>query len=92
MWAGIPFLHADNGNAIVNLDTINSFFKSLCEIGPSRCYYPEDSKSILIVKERGILKAAYFCAENSLSFKTEHRSRYLGGFVREKSLENEWIS
>ena len=43
------------------------------------------------MEERDVSKAAYDCSENDLSFNTQHGSRHLGGFIREKSLENEWI-
>ena len=74
---GDSIWHADDGNAIGNLDTINSFFKRLCEIGPSFGYYPEESKNILIVKERDASKATYFCAENDLPFNIGRGSRHL---------------
>ena len=44
------------------------------------------------MKERDASKVAQFCAENDLTFNIEHRSRHLGGFIGEKSLETEWIS
>jgi hypothetical protein len=41
--------YADDAGARAKFDEIERFFRRLCEIGPLFGYYPEPTKSILIV-------------------------------------------
>ena len=61
------------------------------EIGPRCGYFPEETKSILIVKQDDAERAKLFCTENKLNFKVKHGHRYLGGCVGEKDLESTWL-
>jgi hypothetical protein len=65
-----------------NFDSIWSLFKKLQEIGPHYGYFPEPSKSILIVPKHN-LKAAT-AAFTDLEFKVTTGSHHLGGFIGEK--------
>ena len=42
--------YADDAGAGGKLDGILSYFTKLCEDGPARGYFPETTKSILVVK------------------------------------------
>ena len=48
--------HADDASAAGNLDQVIKFFHKLCDIGPSFGYFPEESKSILIIRSEKYLK------------------------------------
>ena len=82
---------ADDGSVANKFKDIASFFSRLCQLGPNYGYFPEESKSILVVKESATMDATNFCTNNNLSFKVTNGCRYLGGCVREKHLEKEWI-
>ena len=49
--------------------------------GPARGYFPEPTKSILVVSEKNVPRAnAYF---RGMGIKVVTGSRYLGGYMRE---------
>ena len=83
--------YADNGSVAGQLDNISKFFTRLCTLGPNYGYFPEESKSILVVRKKDAGLAEEFCKINKLNFTIEHRHRYLGGFVGEKCWETEWL-
>ena len=74
-----------------NYEQLAKFFHRLMAIGPRYGYFPEETKSILIVKKDDAERAKLFCTENNLNFKVKHGHRYLGGFVGEKDLESTWL-
>ena len=82
---------ADDGSVANKFKDIASFFSRLCQLGPNYGYFPEESKSILVVKESATMDATNFCINIDLSFKVTNGCRYLGGYVGEKHLEKEWI-
>ena len=47
---------ADGGATVGKLERVMKFFLHLCEIGPNICYFPEESKSIFIVKKETVEK------------------------------------
>ena len=64
-------------------------YDRLTVIRPKYGYYPEASKSILIVEPKGVARALELT--KSLSFKVATGSRYLRGFIGEKGGQTEWI-
>ena len=80
--------YADDGAAA---DKLQDFFRRLCELGPTYGYFPEENKSILIVRSKDTVKAVNFRIGNDGNFKIMNGFRYLGSFIGEKKLEKEWI-
>jgi hypothetical protein len=81
--------YADDAGASGKFIEIRRFFRKLEEIGPDFGYFPEPSKSILVVRERNFEAAKI--AFSDLGFKVTKGSRYLGGFIGEESALQEWI-
>ena len=66
-----------------------AYFRDLQLRGPARGYYPEPTKSILVVAETNVSRAKeYF---RGMGIQVVTGSRYLGGFVREREAEARWI-
>ena len=83
--------YADDGAAAGKLQDILLFFRRLCELGPTYGYFPEENKSILIVRSKDTVKAENFRIGNDGNFKIKNGFRYLGSFIGEKKLETEWM-
>ena len=66
---------------------IHYFFRRICELGPTYGYFPEENKSILIVRSKDTVKAENFRIGNDGNFKITNGFRYLGSFIGEKKLE-----
>ncbi len=81
--------YADDAGAGGRFQKIQLYFEKLQEHGPPRGYFPEPSKSILIVKEHNKEKAETYFKDSS--FKVVTGSRYLGGFIGEKAEQREWV-
>ena len=64
----------------------------MCQTGYNYRYFPEASKNILLVHTHAAESAKNFCSKNNLPFVVKHSYRYLGGFIREKAIKNEWIT
>jgi hypothetical protein len=71
--------YADDAGAGGCFSDLCRFFAWLQEIGPCYGYFPEPSKSILVVQEHNWTTAKSTFA--NLDFKVRSRSHYLGGFV-----------
>lgn len=54
---GLQPWYADDATDAAKFETIRKHFERLCEIGPNHGYYPEPSKSILIVAEHNLERA-----------------------------------
>ena len=54
------------------------FFERLRELGPAYGYFPEKSKSVLIVKDKDSEKAEKFKKENNYDFVIKNGYRYIG--------------
>jgi hypothetical protein len=89
----VPDLHqpwyADDAGAGGTFQNIRLYFEKLQEFGPPRGYFPEPSKSILIVRNHNKEKAEV-CFKDS-GFKVVTGSRYLGGFIGDKAEQREWV-
>jgi hypothetical protein len=81
--------YADDAGAGGNFRSIRHFFLRLQEISPDFGYFPEPSKSILIVRNHNLEKARTAFAD--LKFQITTGSRYLGGFVGEEEALRSWI-
>eukprot|EP00978_Attheya_sp_CCMP212_P013894 scaffold35059_cov31-Attheya_sp.AAC.1 len=81
--------YADDAGAGGKFDRITVSFEKLEEYGPKYGYFPEASKSILIVREHNVERAKEYFAEMNFSIKSGYR--YLGGFVGARAEMKEWI-
>jgi hypothetical protein len=82
--------YADDAGAGGKFDDIRRFFVKLLEIGPGYEYYPEPTKSILVVPQHS-LEAAHI-AFADFNFKVTTGSRYLGGFIGEDDALRSWLA
>ena len=73
------------------LKKIDLFFKRLCELGPLFGYFPEENKSILVVREKDVEKAEKIMGDNGSNFKIKTGYRYLGSFIGEKERQTDWV-
>jgi hypothetical protein len=73
--------YADDAGAGGKFDDIRKFFRRLQEIGPNYGYFPEPSKSILIVPQHNLEAAQVAFPEFQFEVRTGHR--YLGAFIGE---------
>jgi len=83
--------YADDASAIGPLELIRDYFRELEKVGPKYGYFPEPSKSILVVRSINKPRAQEFLTAESLGFKLTEGSRYLGGHVGETSSRNAWL-
>jgi hypothetical protein len=70
-------------------EAIRRQFVQLKEIRPNFGYYPESSKSILIVPQHNYDAALDYFSD--LTFMVTTESRYLGGFIGDNNSAQEWI-
>jgi hypothetical protein len=82
--------YADDAGAGGKFAGISSYFEKLQEKGPRRGYFPEPSKSILVVQEHN--KAAAEIAFKDLGFTIVTGTRYLGGFIRSADDQSDWVN
>jgi hypothetical protein len=82
--------YADDSGAGGNFAGIRSYFERLQEKGPRRGYFPEPSKSILVVQEHN--KAAAEIAFKDLGFTIVTGTRYLGGYIGSAEDQSEWVN
>ena len=66
-----------------------AYFRDLQLKGPARGYFPEPTKSILVVSEKNVPRAnAYF---RGMGVKVVTGIRYLGGYIGEREAEAKWV-
>ena len=80
-----------NAMAVGALEDVMQYFHSLCDLRPSYSYFPEESKSILVVKGRDTGATEAFKVRTKAEVQVKNGNRYLGGFVRGRDMEEEWI-
>ena len=72
--------YADDLGGLGKLIEIRSWWDNVCKFGPLLGYYPEPSKSWLIVKEELAADAMQIFHDTEIKITTEGR-KYLGGFI-----------
>ena len=82
--------YADDGSIAGTFATIQAVFEQLQQLGPNYGYFPESSKSILIVSPQNVEQAKAEFA--NLQFQVETGARYLGSFIGETTERDGWIS
>jgi hypothetical protein len=81
--------YADDAGAGGKFDAIKHHFEKLEEIGPHYGYFPEPSKSILIVPQKNLADALIPFQDHEFTITTG--SRYLDGFIGEHEAQDIWI-
>jgi hypothetical protein len=81
--------YTDNAGAGGKFDRIRSQFLRLVKLGPTFGYFPESTKSILIVAQHNLESATSVFVD--LHFKVKTGERYLGGFIDEPAAQDEWL-
>jgi hypothetical protein len=81
--------YADDAGAGGSFTDLRQFFLRLQEIGPAYGYFPEPSKSILIVQAHNRTRAR--STFDDLGFKVQTGSRYLGGYISSKADGEMWV-
>jgi hypothetical protein len=81
--------YADNAGAGGSFTDLRKFFLRLQEIGPLYGYFPEPTKSILVVRSHNLYTAK--SAFTDLQFKVTTGSRYLGGYSGSRVNRELWV-
>jgi hypothetical protein len=81
--------YADDAGAGGSFTDLRKFLLRLQERGPWYGYFPEPTKSILVVRShnRHTAKSAF----TDLQFKVTTRSRYLGGYIGSRVDRELWV-
>jgi hypothetical protein len=81
--------YANNAGAGAGFTDILAFFERLKEIGPRYGYYPEASKSILVVCQHNLEAATEFFAPQQFGVTTGEQ--YLCGYIGAQEDQDEWV-
>ena len=80
--------YADDGAGMAPIPRLFLLYNHLRAIGSKYRYYPDASKSILIVEHKGVARATKLI--ESFSFKVTTGLGYLGIFISERGAQIEW--
>ena len=83
--------YADDAMATGKLGDVMRYFKRLEVVGKPYGYYPEETKSILVVPKKDTEAVNAFKRESEAAVVISSGHRYLGGFVGDKDLERAWV-
>ena len=90
IWDALPCVtqpwYANDAGTGRKFGHILEHFQDLQARGPPRGYFPEPTKSILVVAQRNVARAYEFF--HGMVVKIVNGSWYLGGFVRYRAAEN----
>ena len=85
--------YADDSSAIDTLEDLHSLFDALVDIGPSFGYFPNGSKSIVVVPSEHVERANhYFNKVHGHNFSIKTGARHLGCFVGDEVLRDKYVS
>jgi len=82
--------YADDSSCIGELSSVRRWFDRLLFEGPAYGYFPEPCKTVLVVQPSDMQKATDMF--HDLGVKVVSSSRFLGGFVGERSLAADFVS
>ena len=82
--------YADNAGAGGTLHHILAHLQGMQGRGPPRGYFPDTTKSNLILTPRNVARAEKFFRGMGMQIVTG--SRYLGGFIGDAAAEKSWLA
>ena len=82
--------YADDAGAAGDYESIATYFNFLMMEGPARGYFPEPTKSILVVQPENVDRAKE--ALSHLGFSIVTGARYLGGHVGTTAKRDDWVA
>ena len=83
--------YADDLIAVGNIDDLKFLWNQLCRLGPKFGYYPEASKSWLIVKDKYLEKAKSVFKNSDIQIAT-HGKRHLGAAIGKDSYKDKYMN
>ena len=81
--------YADDAGALVTFAILWTYFDSLTRQGSRRGYYPEPSKSVLIIRPDNIEAGKLFGSRHG--FKVFTGARCLGGYIGDDDSKHDWL-
>ena len=81
--------YADDTGALGMFARLETYFDSLTRQGPGRGYYPEPSKSVLILHPDNLEAGNFFGARHR--FKVCTGAHYLGGYIGYDESKHDWL-
>ena len=81
--------YADDAGAAGDYENIAKYFELLVSEGPARGYFPEPTKSILVVQPENVERAT--AALSHLGFTICTGARYLSGHIGTDAEKSEWV-
>ena len=82
--------YADDSSCVGELSSVKRWFDRLLIDGPTYGYFPEPSKTVLVVRSSDLERANDLFHDLGVSVVTG--SQFLGGFVGEQSLAADFVS
>ena len=82
--------YPDDSSCIGELSSVRQWFNRLLSDDPAYGYFPEPSKTVLVVRSSDLQKANDLFHDFGINVVTG--SRFLGGFVGEQSLAADFVS
>ena len=83
---------ADDSSAVGKLKDIRKWWQTLSETGPKYGYYPEPSKSILIIKDASFLQEAKRLFAGTGVQISYHGQRHLGAAIGSDDFKQQYVS
>ena len=83
--------YADDFSAAGSVKNLKYWWDTLCKIGHKFGYYPEASKSFLIVKPKDLDKAETIFKHTNINI-TKNGKRYLGALIGDNKYRHEYVS
>ena len=83
--------YADDSSAGGQLTDMKTWWDQLCTMGPKYGYFPQASKTILIVKERFEAKAKAIFGKSGIKISTRGE-RHMGEVVGSERFKDEYVS
>lgn len=82
---------ADDGNAGGTWAQLRQYWSSLCKLGPQYGYFPNSTKTKLLVPEQSLQNAQSYLRLHRLQFQLKTGNRFLGGFIGNEAQFPEWL-
>ena len=82
--------YADDLTAAGTIMRLRNWWETLCRLGPKFGYFPEGSKSWLIVKEKEVQKAQSVFKDTNIKITTEGQ-RHLGAVIGSETFKQKYV-